>query len=367
MLILAGMGILYISTSETMMRKISDIRNESDAWWGVHSSREKGDLVNMAYLDYIHKFHSERDYMFTKAVCKEQPQTDLYLYGDSYTFKIPDTAFACVDNYTFGWRYSDIIKYRLDTSKKNILIIETTERYLAIYFLGLDLFKQVYDSASGPKEMEEEHIVKGFKTPSLFNDIERIFHFGLKMLFNIKWNFYVENCFSETINQNIEYHLFDYNFLSAPRQAKASLNYYLFKRASGDVVISESGDQLFIKESVSEDNIMSARYHLKDDEYSIIINNLNTIYDHYRSEGFDEVYLAAIPNPVTILEPHGYNMLIPRLQSDPSLRMKCIDIYSEYKQNHENIFRPGDTHWSNKGMQMWIQVVNDSLRKHTDQ
>lgn len=351
-LIIIGIVILYISTSRDVMRIITEKRNDTDAWWGAHNSMDKGDLVNMAYLDYAEKFHSERGYVFSKPQNDGFEDIDLYLNGDSYTFKIPDSAFRCVNRYEYAWVYLKHIQYKLDTTKRNILILEHAERYVPIFYSGLDLLKVVYSADQGSAY---DRVAADMPPPELAPPVHEAFS---ETLFHKLF----KNAFNDNVNQNIEYNLFNYNFLNMPRLVKATMNYQFFNRASGNVVISKDGNNLYLKETTDANEKGSSYYQLPDAEYNTIVNNMNVLYEHYIAEGFDEVYLAPIPNPVTISEPSGYNELIPRLQQDATLKMKCIDVYSIYKETSEKIYRPGDSHWNNVGMQLWLEAVNDTLR-----
>lgn len=344
-LILVGIGILVISTSRDIMWRISSVRNESDKWWGVHDVNHLGDMVNMAYLDDVTKFHSQRDYSFHRPEYEGASNVNLYLHGDSYTFKIPDSAFAGVNRYEYAWIYNKHIQYNLDTTKTNILILENAERYVREFFSTLNLFKIVYDSAKGP-------------IASTTRTYQSNRYAGIPFLPDSIGAF-----FNPNINQNIEYNLFNYKAFNAPRVAKATFNYTVFNRASGNVTVSDDGDQLFLKETIEPKNIKSAYAPVSNEDITLLINNLNKIYEHYRNEGFNELYFAPIPNPVTILEPERYNQLIPRIQNDPRLKMKVIDIYSVYKNADTVLYRPGDSHWYNSGIQLWIKEVNKELIK----
>ena len=89
---------------------------------------------------------------------------------------------------------------------------------------------------------------------------------------------------------------------------------------------------------------------------------MNKVYDHYKAEGFTEVYLSVIPNTATIMQPEGYNNLIPLLYGNPQLRMKIIDVYSVFKKDPEgNYFNSGDTHWNKKGFLVWLDMVNNII------
>lgn len=337
LLIVLGILLLAASTSRTFMAWIYEQRVEKETWWGVHQAVD-GDLVEMAYLDRVSKFRSAKDYTFEKHPV-ETGKTDLYLWGDSYVWKIPDTAYAAVRNFKFGWRYRDNIEYTLDTVQKNILLIEIAERYVRSYFSSTDIFEHVRKAQSPSARLLPE--------PST--------HYARMQLPEMEW------LFNENINQNLEFNLFNYNFINTIRHSKASMNYYLFSRASGNVVISDNGQQLFLKETVTGKNVENSYYPVSDEEIRRIVGTLNSIYDHYLQEGFNEVYLSIIPNPSTILQSTGYNQLIPRIENDPALKMKKISVYQLYNKENKTIYRPGDTHWNNEGLQLWLGQVNKML------
>src|ERR1019366_8307496 len=98
-----------------------------------------------------------------------------------------------------------------------------------------------------------------------------------------------------------------------------------------------------------------------DTEITHLVDNFNIIYDHYLANGFKEVYLSIIPNSATIVQPEGYNNLIPFIQNNPHLRMKIIDAYTSFKQSAKLLYLPGDTHWNNAGKQIWVNMVNEKL------
>ena len=136
------------------------------------------------------------------------------------------------------------------------------------------------------------------------------------------------------------------------------MNYYLFNRASGDVVISNDRNFLFQRQTVEPDDINSSYCPLSDAELDGDIDRLNQIYDHYKKSGFSEVYFSLIPNSATIMQPVGYNKLIPRVDHNKKLRMPVIDVYDILKLREKPYYNPGDTHWNNAGIQEWIKTVN---------
>lgn len=338
LLILAGILIMAASTSRKAMEYISQAR-DTKAWWGEYQGKN-GDLVNISYLDFVPRFCTIRDYAFRKQTYTLPKHVALYLHGDSYTEKIPDTAFTGIVSYQYGRRYSKNLVYKLDSTQKNILIIQVSERYVRKFFGNLDVYNRIYEARN---------------TASAAAFSGKAHYAGLTV------DALTDKLFNPNINQNLQYNLFNYNFLIPVMQYKAAFNYYVFGRASGDAVISKDGQRLFIRETTTTTDFGSSYITIPQESITDIVHNLNAIYQHYREAGFAEVYVSMIPNAATIMQPEGYNGLIPRVQNDTALKMKVIDVYTPYSQTKEIYYRPGDTHWNNKGLQVWLKMVNDTI------
>ncbi len=341
--IIIGLFFLWASTSRNAMQYISQKRDNNE-WWGSYQCL-KGDLVSMAYLDIVKRFNPlPENENANRAAYNVPKSTILYLHGDSYSRHLSDSDFAGVRKYIPIDRNHGI-NYHLDTANKNILLIEISERYFRLYFSGLQILDEVCDSVIKKKTIawSQDNEYPAITEASILPKI------GVSDLFN------------KYINQNLQCNLFNYNFMMPLFESKAALNYYVFNRASGDVVISNDHNYLFLKETVTKTGINSSFSPLQDDEINKLVHNLNTAYDHYKSTGFKEVYLSIIPNSATILQPAGYNNLIPLLQSNPGLKIKIIDIYTVFKKTYESVYLPGDTHWNNKGRQLWLKTVNEKL------
>jgi len=338
--IVFGLALLVASTSGPIMHYLSTKRAPLTGWAGVHHLEGAGDLVSMAYLDKEKTFLEAKDYRFIRSTDTGSRDIDLYVYGDSYVREIPDSVFSHIHHYHFGRRdYTDLV-YTLDPHKKNILLIEDAERFIRPYFQYLAIF---------------DHVRKGDPALSFMEGSAG----GNQAMLGIKADLF----FNPGINHNLEFNLFGYAFIDPVKLFKASATYQLFGRAAGDVVVSENGKYLFLRQTVAAHDLLSSYNPIGRPELRLLIDHLNTIYEHYKQEGFDEVYLSIIPNPVSILQPNDYNGLIPALQKDPSLKMPTIDCYSVFAGYPEpgSLYRVGDTHWNNKGLQVWIGLVNQLL------
>jgi hypothetical protein len=346
LLILLGIGVLAASTSRPVMEYIVSKR-DNEKWYGLPQLNH-GDLASMSGLCFLSKFESKYYSSYRRAEQSGAKNRVLFIHGDSYLWKISgaDSAFSRVSSMAFvGWNTPYL--YHLDTSKKNILVIEVSERLMRDYFRTTKIIDELRDPFYTSKKIGclNEPPVKGTISASFFPGI------NISLFFN------------KFINQNLQCNLFNYNFMTPMFGSKAAINYYLFSRASGDVVISQNKEFLFFKAIISPTGTASSRSPVPDDEIGRLVHNFNTIYDYYIMTGFREVYLSIIPSTVTIIEPQGYNALIPRIQFNPSLKMKIIDYYSMAKQSKEDLFFRGDTHWNMTGKQKWIDMVNKTLNE----
>src|SRR5450631_2364144 len=302
-----GLVLLIISSSDRLMKRIIEKRSALNNSFGIHQS-PGGDLVSMSYLDKVKRFQESFEYKFVRpADDTGKKNIDLYIYGDSYLMEFPDSAFCCINSYHYCRRGYQDMQYTLDPNKKNILIIEIAERFARVEF-----------------ELQEtmRHFNKKQPATSLlgFSD-HPITYAGFPDL----------DIFSPDINRNLEFNLYGYRFWDRVKFAKASLTYYLFKRATGDAVVSDDGNRLFLKQTLAEHDRLSSYYPFEQKEIQKMFFNLNATCAYYKADGFDEVYLSIIPNPVTILQPLHYNGLIPQLQQPDSLKcMHIIDMYDPF-------------------------------------
>jgi len=342
--ILFGLAELVASTSRIAMGYIAEKR-DNDKWWGVEQLRH-GDLASISGLAFLNKFNSDTRNNLKRVSYDGPKNTTLFIHGDSYLWKIQngDSLFAGVSSLQYiGW--NSHYHYHFDSPGKNILIIEVSERLVRDFYGTTEIIDELTDTILS--QGRNSAIISSLQPDLVYNSF--CFQFNRGDLFN------------KYINQNLQCNLFNYNFMTPMFGCKAASNYYLFNRASGDVVISADKQYLFFKQTLSLSDKGSSYSFIPDSEITLLINNFNTICEYYKKTGFKEVYLSIIPNTVTVVQPEGYNNLIPRVQKDPRLKMKIIDAYSMLKESKEDVFLHGDTHWNSTGKQKWIDMVNKVL------
>jgi hypothetical protein len=326
------------------MKFISDKRNNDYGPFGTYHGH--GDLGSMAFLSGVPKFSENDLFTYTRPADTTDKNLDLYLFGDSYTVFIPDSVYAHVAHFYSGRRDYTNLYYKLDPKKnRNILIIENAERFARLWLKYTIIYSGVMKDTTGtPTSLRWS-----FSDPSV---TEAFFGIPLDSLFNPK------------INSNLEYNMFNYNIINPVREIKAMLNYKFFHRASGDVVISDDGNQLFLKQTVAEKGDMSSFEMLDPRILNVLTDTMSAIYKHYRKEGFDEVYFSVPPNPASILQPKYYNQFLPLLRKKlDSAGIPFIDDYDMFIHNPDkaSLYFPNDTHWSGNGEELWIKAVNKIL------
>jgi len=342
--IIFGLLVLWMSTSRSCMQFVAEHR-DNNTWYGSYQMLH-GDLVSLCYLDMVKRFNPPREKIIFKMPANTLTHNiNLYLHGDSYTYQVPDSVFSGI-NKLYWIDRNHGMNYHLDSTKRNILLIEVSERYLRPYFSGLQMLDEVCDSMVKKKKLA----------------LGKYGSFNQMTYASVLQGFHLNDLFNKYINQNLQCNLFNYNFMMPLFESKAALNYYAFNRASGDVVISKDRNFLFLKETVSLTDPGSSYIPLTPDDITRLVNNFNAIYDHYKSAGFSEVYLSAIPNSATIMQNQGYNNLIPLIQNNPKLRMKIIDVYSPFLKSSKVLYQPCDTHWNNDGKLFWLDLVNEKLQ-----
>lgn len=259
-----------------------------------------------------------------------QPNTALYLIGDSFTEegRIEAEDFVSGSFHRFFIGHQPFVK--LDKTKKNVLIIETVERHFR------ERFTKPYKNLT-------------FKEPSTQQAVDA----ALKQA---KSDFWYDAERHESV-------LFSSDFFLTIKEWKAGLNNRLFDRNDKNVVVSRDKKNIFYELDARPSGITSTFDKISDKEIMQLVENVNRTYDFYRQNGFDEVYLTIAPNKSSILgnDLGEYNHLIERIQKNSALRMPIFDIYTPFSTSQKMLYDVGDTHWNCEGKQIWINAVNQKL------
>lgn len=298
-----------------------------------------GDLYRLSYLPQFKE--KATDCTSTSEGNVNKLPIHLFVIGDSFTDaeRVSEADFKA-EKYTYiHWAKQDNIQ--LDTTKKNILILETVERTFK------DHLSQNVSNFYTINQTESEIQVNYSWKHKLKENIEKAIVF----------------CFPKGTEERLEHTLFNYDFFLWFRELKATLNFKLFGRVETKVVLSEDKKNIFYSEEADSTNSQSAFYPVNQTEIDKFVINLNEAREKYLKFGFDEVYLSIIPNKVSILSPNlgTYNHLIERIQSNPRLQIPLISTYSIFKKYPQKYYLKSDTHWTCEGREIWLDKLNKIL------
>lgn len=249
----------------------------------------------------------------------------LLIIGDSYTDNFDSTLFIAGSYSFIHWnRLPDTIP-PLDKDKKNVVIIESTERSVRWRLKQSNLLVTGSKMPKGKEAPETELMAET-------NLQYMLTHFDWQMPF-----------------QELKTHIY--------------LNY--FDKFSAMVAKPDGSGRLYLSETVDPANVNSSFNPVNDEEIKSIVENLNKINDELYALGFDEVYISIIPNAASIYKnARSYNHLIERIQEHPEAKFRFIDVYDAFREQKLPVFYPNDSHWNPVGKAIWISKVNQVISEN---
>ena len=336
-------AVYILSSSDILMKKIAPYRYGLQSIFGS-DKYSYGDLYGLSYLPEYKLVPEKKE--IPHCNYKRPGNINLYMICDSYIwgFVKTDSIFCNLNKFEYvRWTYNEQISEQMDTTCKNILIIEVSERYLRKF---LPDSAEMYSSVFVFKN--NSYSTKKPETKSLLAKI-------------LKYKY------SEKINQNLEFNLFGYRFLTPLKEFTAEFNYKSFGRTNKDVSVSSDKKYLFYGHTTDSSKNTSSFNPVSEMEISDLISCINNEYNHFKALGFDEVYLSIIPNPVSIIEPGfgKYNNLVKRIQNNKDLLPPVIDVFDVFNKTPYEIYYRSDSHWNYDGFQLWVDQVNKILKAYT--
>ena len=326
-----------VSLSQKIYRKIFI---NSDRW-------EDGDLYGLCYLPKF-KLKLEPFKLYYPDTTKQKTNRVLYIIGDSYLAdKVMGGAFPAFDEVHFLDDRFGIEPIKLDTTKKNYLIMEFAERNLNGYTFHPQANQNVQ-----PIGVDDSSTNSNTFISKIITRCSGLFDRAGKIIFN------------PDLNRNLELLVFDNRFCSPAKNVKADINYYLFKRLPPEVAISTDKKRLLLNITVDTSSYESAFRFQSDSSINLIVNNLKKAKSYYLSIGFKDVFLTIVPNAVSIYDDKRmpYNHLLQRIEASNGLQ--SISVFNIYKNSPENLFYRSDAHWNPKGFNIWVKQTNQFLNAH---
>lgn len=289
---------------------------------------QRGDLYKMSNLPAFKIY---------KQPCtpskKETGNTDIYLLGDSFGDMLVKDDFDSIANFIFI-HDDNRIKTKLDTTKKNVLVIECVERNL------INRFSACTDTTNIIIN-EDAHGI----------ELQTDYKIGASKYFKLK------------ADQNLQQLLFQDPVSVFFKEAKANMNKNLFGRVDHAVVVSKNEDYLFLSETVDtvkfRKESLSSFIPVPDSLIKIVAKNLDIISSYYKQKGFDEIIFAPIPNKVSVVAPNmgNYNHLIERILQQPSQQFISINPFKAFENSPQQLYYNNDTHWNCAGREVWCNYA----------
>lgn len=340
---LMRLGFLAISGALMVVALSPPMQRWLDERGFIANQYSYGDLYNMSNLPGFKEndIATNGDLTDADKPATHYPDVDLYTLGDSFTNI--DTSFYAGNRNFHIWVGDKTPQYvTLDTTRKNILVVQIIERVLQ---------ERMYSP-----DYEAIFINGGFVPKSVAEFAEKPVEASNNLETSTSW---LLTRFGEQINQRIEFLLFNSPLFVRFKEIKAQLLLSLFGRTAG-TALSTDGKHLFYQVEVDSTTSYSSFHAISDQRLDTAVTNLNSLRRHYLKIGFDEVYICLVPNKATILDPsHGnYNHQIERFEANPRLEAPVISTIDTLRQ-HPNWYHLGDGHWNKKGKEFWLRRVNE--------
>lgn len=349
--IVAFVGLLFLAfvlifgSSNEGMRLLSQRRYMRQDGWGA----DKFTFGDLYGLTYIKPFKMPRDTSFVALPVLETDSAKykLHIIGDSYLysfFSMDPRYFEKTGAVQFvRWSTPKAIPYRLATDKKNILLIECVERN----------FRQLMQVQEIRNRIEAQPAVKAVAQSSQFAFLSQI---------NARVK---ETLYHPTLENNLEFLLFNLGIWAPFKELKSALNFYVFGRLDNDVRVSKNWKQLYLTQTVDPEKVGSSFYPTSDEEVAAYVAQLTEVEAYFKSKGFDHVIFSIIPNPVGVLntENKPTNQIISRMAKHPAWKGILVDPTLRLQKNAKDNFFPSDSHWNQRGAAIWLGQLNETLRR----
>lgn len=292
-----------------------------------------GDLYRLSALP---QFKQKQPVCAPSNRASDTATTHLYLIGDSFSEpqRLSQSDFRVSYFQRVAWDNQQ--RVQLDTTKRNVLLLETVERHFREHF-AKPINELVVDADTTHAPALPQTLRQRLSHEFHRTDVEERLE---SALFSQDWAFWL-------------------------KELKASLTLHWFDRANASVSLSQNRKHLFLNLDTDTTRVLNSSFsRLTNREVNTLVDRVNAVASRYRQLGFDAVYLSIIPNKATILEKDrtDYNHLIDRIQNNPRLTVPTINVYDQYRRSTQAPYLKSDTHWNCEGRAIWLGLVRAKLQ-----
>jgi hypothetical protein len=339
---IANYGLLFVFSLLWMVGCNPTLRRTAFEWGLTKDSYRYGDLYRLSNLAQFKQATEACPKKFTGNRTKHN--TALYIIGDSFTEKERINADDFNTNGYLRIHWNDSLNISLDTTKRNILVLQTVERHFREHFAGpvhpftVENEKRPASTAQEAKEIQ----VSDFFL-ELYNEAEQTLKESEEALTSF---------------------LFSGDVFLRFKEWKAAINLNWFGRHNDQVALSPDKKNILFCWDTDSTRITSSFKYLPDNELQKLIQQVNQAKNYYKKQGFDEVYLSIIPNKTSIVAPEmgKYNHLVERVQTHPLLKIPFIDTWTPFSQHSREVYGLSDTHWNCTGQAIWLEKINETIK-----
>ncbi|OJV16526.1 MAG: hypothetical protein BGO21_26960 [Dyadobacter sp. 50-39] len=304
----------------------------------VEDGYQYGDLYKLSTLSEFRDPRHQCTGYVPPARPKSAKKVHLYIIGDSFTEKGRlEKEYFPVDEYTWV-KWSDFLHIKLDTSKHNILLMESVERHFRQKFAASAITVLVPDTAT---------FVQNGASTKFMHQLDEAFR-G-----------------SHTAGR-LDGFLFQGDLALRVKEWKSDFNHHIFDRVGSGVSLVNNDRDIVYYMDTDTPQVTSSFTPMRETELDSIITNLNASRDYADSLGFDNVIMAIIPNKVSVLSPgYGtYNNLIERVYNHPKLGIPYIDVLPDFRRMGRAAYLKGDSHWTCEGQTLWLNKINALINQY---
>lgn len=316
---------------------------------GYWDNTKYGELY---YFNYVKHFKEKglpqvgQKFQFS---AKQAPlsDADMLIFGDSFFDMCRPTQFPIevqqrlkknIHFEYFSFPLSFLNQNNYQNNKPKLLILESVERYIATRFMQ----PQTPDFTVNTRSPFRNHL-------SLIKD--KIFDSRSEELYDalLKRSYLTTDAYSEIAT--LKFDLFGYISKLTPK--------YSFK---------DTVPWIYYHEEVNS-NITSFYYQYSDEQIEQISENILLLSTQLKEKYNLQMVFIPVPSKYTIchnrINDDKYNEFLPRLQKKLDEKgVKYIDFYHPFKASKELLYIPTDTHWSEKGLGLAVQLTMEYLEKN---
>jgi hypothetical protein len=338
------LGILGILTAYIWVKSPPAMAWLQPRWFNFYAL---GDLYRYSFLPQY------RDTTQVLEPFPAQPASNekihMFMFGDSFSAPFQQGHFPWITGYSYAnWNHvgPSKISATLAPGAKNILVLQCSEKHLLLRFSNGEYFQYKLPVVPGPKA--------GFTYTASPID------------FSTALNQYLGR--PQVTEQNINLLFFSNPAVLKIKETKAVFNQRVLGKVASEVVPFPEQNMLLQTMTLDPKYLYMSGFRAHSDAaLNQIAKNIQTLRTYFLEQGFDQVWLAFVPNPASVLLPEWagqpYNQVLRRLERRFPDSV-VVGVENAFLNSRQPVFRRGDSHWNLHGAGLWVDALNRKLVFH---